>query len=86
MTTSSPIFERTLVQGPHVRSFHVDRIPSEGWVASEEADSRVVRCDKYTDWHRVERAVSRFSGEVAELRRHGWLDRSAVPPPAQLTY
>jgi hypothetical protein len=49
-------------------------VPTTGWIASEEADKRVVLRREFTDWHRVERAVTRFMGEVAELRREGWVD------------
>jgi hypothetical protein len=49
-------------------------VPTTGWIASEEADQRVVLRRQFTDWHRVERAVTRFMGEVAELRREGWVD------------
>ena len=31
-----------------------------GWEVREEQDDRVVRDIKYTDWHRVERAIQMF--------------------------
>jgi hypothetical protein len=71
---TSAVFEKTLVHGPHVRSFRIRPELHEGWLASEEADRQVIRRRKYTDWHRVEREVTRFRGEVAELRRRGWVD------------
>jgi len=70
----SPIFAKTLVRGRHIRSFRIQPMPAAGWIASEEADERVVLRRQYADWHRVERAASRFLGEVAELRRAGWVD------------
>jgi hypothetical protein len=72
--TTSPIFRKTLVHGRHVRSFRIQPMPAAGWLASEEADHRVVLHRHYSDWHRVERTVTRFLGEVAELRREGWID------------
>jgi hypothetical protein len=71
---TSPIFTRTLVYGSHVRSFRIHPLPHAGWIASEEADQQVVLRGQYTDWHRVERTVMRFMGEVAELHREGWVD------------
>jgi hypothetical protein len=72
--TAAQVFTKTLVRGPHVRSFRIHPVPTTGWIASEEADQRVVLRRQFTDWHRVERAVTRFMGEVAELRREGWVD------------
>jgi hypothetical protein len=72
--TTSPIFTKTLVHGRHVRSFRIHPMPATGWMASQQADQRVVLRRQYTDWHRVERILTRFMGEVAELRRAGWVD------------
>ena len=72
--TTSPIFTRTLIHGGHVRSFEIHPVPAVGWIAHEEVDQHVVLRRQYTDWHRVERTVLRFDGEVAELRRQGWVD------------
>jgi hypothetical protein len=38
---------------------------TEGWEVRETNNSTVVRSRKYTDWHRVERAV-----QVFEFTRH----------------
>ena len=70
----SPIFTKTLINGGHVRSFQISPTPEAGWLASEEADRCVVRRQECSDWHRVERIVSRFRGEVAELHREGWTE------------
>ena len=72
--TVSQVFTKTLVRGPHVRSFRIGPLPLTGWIVSEEADRRIVQHQQLTDWHRVERAVTRFMGQVAELRREGWVD------------
>ena len=72
--TESEIFTKTLVRGPHVRSFRILPLPVAGWMVSEEADQRIVQHQQLTDWHRVERAVTRFMVQVADLRREGWVD------------
>lgn len=72
--TASPIFTKTLVRGRHVRSFRIHPVRATGWIASEEADQRLVLRRQLTDWHRVERTVTRFMVEVAELHREGWVD------------
>jgi hypothetical protein len=40
---------------------HTDRVTitrsNEGWDVREERDDQVVRTARYTDWHRVERAM-----------------------------
>jgi hypothetical protein len=72
--TTSPIFKKTLVQGAHVRSFQIHPTAPDGWIASVEADQHIVQRQRYTDWHRVERAAMRFRSAAAELRRAGWTD------------
>jgi hypothetical protein len=69
-----PIFIKTLARGPRVRSFQIQPEPAGGWIASEEADRRVVRRFHLTDWHRVERTMARFVGQVTALHREGWVD------------
>ena len=43
-----------------------------GWDVKEERDSQVVRTVTYTDWHRVERALSAVARRVSELEAGGW--------------
>ncbi len=68
----NPLFAKTLVRADHVRSFQVQRALPLGWEVFERDDHRVVQQQRYTDWHRVERTVTRFSQQIAELRRQGW--------------
>lgn len=70
----SLVFRKTLVRAPHVRSFEINLLPAAGWEVSEREDQRVVQQRRYNDWHRVERAVLRFTRDVSDLRRQGWLD------------
>jgi hypothetical protein len=46
----------------------------EGWEVREERDSRLVRRERYQDWHRVERARRSISIELKDLRAKGWAE------------
>ena len=48
LTADGHIYRVTVTLGPR------------GWQLVEEEDSRVIRTQDYTDWHRVERAVQVF--------------------------
>jgi hypothetical protein len=50
---------REFVQDGHTKRVTVTRSEA-GWEVREERDDRVVRDIKYTDWHRVERAIQMF--------------------------
>lgn len=59
----------------HHRRLVVFDTGSQGWEVREEHDSRVVRLVRYTDWHRVERALAAFETDVALFEVRG------VPTP-----
>ncbi len=50
---------RELTQAGRVKRVTVTR-GAVGWDVREELDSEVVRQTRYTDWHRVERAIRAF--------------------------
>jgi hypothetical protein len=66
------MFAKQLVQAGHTRRFTISEAGDLGWDVREEQDSRVVRHVRYTDWHRVERALISFRHRVSELERAGW--------------
>ena len=68
------LIAKTLVRADHVRSFHIRPVPGLGWEAAEREDQRVVQQRCYTDWHRVEQTLARFTREIADLREQGWRD------------
>jgi hypothetical protein len=74
METTALVFAKTLVRARHVRSFEIAPASSTGWEASLRADETVIERRQYADWHRVERAISRFSEEISNLRHDGWVD------------
>ena len=70
----TPVFAASLVNGDHIRTFHIRPAFPAGWQVSKDADQQVVREQFYMDWHRVERAANLYKREVDELRRQGWRD------------
>jgi hypothetical protein len=67
------IVATTLVREGHVRSFQVRTAhPMAGWEIIEREDLRVVRHQRYFDWHRLERTLDRFAREIAYMRERGW--------------
>jgi hypothetical protein len=68
------VFTKVLVRAPHVRSFEIAPGPVAGWEVSERAGDSVVQQRHYSDWHRVERVLTRFRREISELRNQGWIE------------
>ena len=54
------MFEKKLTHHGHTTRFSVTE-GGEGWEVRVEEDSRLIRRACYTDWHRVERAVSKMT-------------------------
>ncbi|HEY7292101.1 MAG TPA: hypothetical protein VH583_19860 [Vicinamibacterales bacterium] len=68
------VFAKTLVREREKRTFEVAAVPNVGWQASERSDQDLISQCQCSDWHRVERVLSRFTREISELRRQGWMD------------
>ena len=66
------MFSRELSHSGHTRRFIVNALHAEGWEVRVELDDRVERQTRYTDWHRVERALGAMEREVAALESRGW--------------
>ena len=56
----------------HRRRFILGEAPLGGWELLVEEDQAVVRRVRYTDWHRVERALGAVERLVSELEAGGW--------------
>ncbi len=56
----------------HRRRFILGEAPLGGWELRVEEDQAVVRRVRYTDWHRVERALGAVERLVSELEAGGW--------------
>ena len=67
----SHVFRKTLVRPPFVRSFEISFAADAGWHVSERRDGQTVQ-HHIADWHRVERAATRFAQDIAALQRDGW--------------
>jgi hypothetical protein len=72
------LFSKELRFAGHVKRFLINRLGREGWEVREEEDRQVVKQVCYTDWHRVERALSAIMQRVSELEAGGWRDTPAV--------
>lgn len=65
------MFTKELRRAGHVKRFSVQE-HGHGWEAREEQDHEVLRQVRYTDWHRVERAITGFELQIGELEERGW--------------
>lgn len=66
------MFHLSLRLADHVRHYSVSAVAT-GWEVRLEEDASIRRQDRYTDWHRVERALAMFQLEVEQLTARGWL-------------
>ncbi len=66
------MFSKELTLAGHTRTFTVDALRAHGWEVCVVQDSDVVRRACYSDWHRVERAISAIEREVQQLEAQGW--------------
>jgi len=66
------MFAKELRQEGHTRKFSIKEKGRDGWEVREEQDDRVLKHVCYTDWHRVERALSMFNLQIGELEGRGW--------------
>lgn len=73
------MFEKELTHAGHIKRFIVSEAGSVGWEVRVELDSEVLRRVCYTDWHRVERAMSAISAQVSQLRQDGWREMWETP-------
>jgi hypothetical protein len=70
------MFVKELTHAGHTRRFIISDAVPEGWEMRVEQDSAIVRRVLYTDWHRVERALSSLVREVSDLENCGWTPRT----------
>jgi hypothetical protein len=61
----------TLLRADDVRSYEVRRT-AEGWESSARENQRILEARHYTEWHRVERSLTRFKREITVLQARGW--------------
>jgi hypothetical protein len=66
------MFAKELRQEGHTRKFSIKDRGRDGWEVREEQDDQVLKQVCYTDWHRVERAMSVFHLQIVELEGLGW--------------
>ena len=78
------MFSKVLTLAGHTRTFSVDTLFS-GWELRVKQDENVIRTTSYSDWHRVERAISAIEREVSLLEAEGWQPVGAGAAAGQST-
>jgi hypothetical protein len=63
----------------HHRRFVLAEVALGGWELRVEEDEAIVSRVRYTDWHRVERALGAIERRVSELEAGGWRVTAIVP-------
>lgn len=66
------MFAKELRHAGHIRKFSIRDTGPSGWEVRDEQDDRVLKHVRYTDWHRVERALNMFHLQIDELEHNGW--------------
>ena len=66
------MFAKELRNAGHIRKFSIQDAGPSGWEVRDEQDDRVLKSVRYTDWHRVERALNMFNLQIDELESRGW--------------
>ena len=74
------MYKTELSHAGHSRRFVLGEAPLGGWELREEEDHAVVSRVRYTDWHRVERALGAIARRVSELEAGGWQVTAAKAP------
>ena len=74
------MYRKELSHEGHSRRFILGEAPLGGWELRVEEDHAVVSRVRYTDWHRVERALCTIARRVSELEAGGWQITAATAP------
>ena len=72
LTDFMHMFAKELTQAGHTRRFSITETGGLGWEVKEEQDNRLIRRVCYTDWHRVERALTVITLQMRALEQEGW--------------
>jgi hypothetical protein len=66
------MFALELVRGEETRTFSMRDAGVSGWELTEKANGQPIRTVQYSDWHRVERAISMILLQADALEQDGW--------------
>jgi hypothetical protein len=80
------MFNTELSYAGHSRRFVLGHLPLGGWELLIQEDDAVVSRVRYTDWHRVERALAAISRRISELEARGWQQLSLAEPAERIDY
>jgi hypothetical protein len=72
------MFAKKLYRAGHTRKFSISDMGTAGWEVRDEQDDRVLKAVRYTDWHRVERAMNMFNLQIDELESSGWVSPTTI--------
>lgn len=72
------MFVLELRRGTETRSFSITSSRPVGWLLSEQSNQQTIRTVRYSDWHRVERAIALIRHDAATLEREGWKPLTAM--------
>lgn len=64
-------YVKNLRYADRTRRFSI-AVTDSGWEVRDERDNELVKRQRLSDWHRVERARQSFSIELETLRQKGW--------------
>ena len=73
------MYTTELSHAGHSRRFILGEAPLGGWELCVEEDHAVVSRVRYTDWHRVERALDAIARRVSALEEGGWQVTATAP-------
>ena len=68
------MYAKSLRREFQTRRFSIHFVPDAGWEVRDESNQKILKCQIYRDWHRVEREIISFAREAAALREDGWVE------------
>jgi hypothetical protein len=78
---TNAMFLIELRKAEQIRRYSISPPGLQGWEVTLEREGET-RHVFYTDWHRVERAMTMVKLEVSELTEHGWHEVPPRRPPS----
>ena len=79
LSVEENMYTTELSHAGHSRRFILGEAPLGGWELCVEEDHAVVSRVRYTDWHRVERALDAIARRVSALQEGGWQVTATAP-------
>ena len=74
------MFSISLRNATSIRRYSIAQLSDAGWEVISQKEGEPAHHVCYRDWHRVERAMTRFRLEVSKLTALGWQVYAAQEP------